>query len=218
LHKVLKKLVTKKGRRELGLCIVEGQKIVDEHRAKAVHIFERGKNIDAKLFDEVSSLETSQGIMAIVPIPAPTEITWPFLVLDGVQDPGNMGTLLRTAAAFGFKTIFSINSADVWSQKVLRAAVGTQFSLNIYELNHDEFKTISETQLKAGELYIADLGGTWQDKPEGKFGLVLGSEGQGVSQQIKQLTHKVITIKMKTGVESLNVAVAGGIIMHGWTQ
>jgi len=291
--KTLLKLTHKKYRRELGICIIEGEKIVREHAARAKAIFLREQSsppvwrggtpagcdgvvremvIPTKLFDSISSLETThgtQGILAVVPIPKPTEITFPYLVLDGIQDPGNMGTLLRTAAAFGFNTVFAINSADVWSQKVLRAGVGTQFSLNIYELNHDEFMKVFETQLKDSTLHVADVnhpvtaspchpskegseslsanykkvlgkneketnsplwrGGTavgsdgvvsgeCEKHGSSSFGLALGSEGQGISPQIKSLPHKVVTIPIKNAAESLNVAVAGGIIMHGWTQ
>jgi len=224
--KTLVRLMQKKHRREQGLCIIEGEKIVREHASNAQYVFVRenspsltkgwrgdsrdGVVLATKLFDSVTSLETSQSILAIVPIPKPREVTFPYLVLDGIQDPGNMGTILRTAAAFGFNTVFCVNCADVWSQKVLRAGVGTQFHLNVIE----GFGAIPEES----ELYIADLNGAWLDKPSGKFGLVLGNEGQGVSAAIKALPHKVVTIPMTNATESLNVAVAGGILMHAMTK
>jgi len=216
--KNLKKLTQKKYRREFGLCIIEGQNIVEEHKNSAIGVFERGRNINAKTFDAISSLDTSQGILAVVPIPKSTEVTFPYLVLDGVQDPGNMGAILRSAAAFGYNTVFCVNSTDVWSQKVLRSAVGTQFGLNVYELSFEKFSDIFQRKLNCGKLYIADLGGKWQTRPTGKFGLVLGSEGRGVSLEMKSLPHKIVTIKMKNNTNSLNVAVAGSIMLYGWSQ
>ena len=209
------KLTQKKYRREMNLCIVEGEKLVREHRERAVKIYYRkthgagapphGEYLDAKTFDALSSLETSQGVLAIVPIPKSGEVTFPYLVLDGVQDPGNVGTLLRTAAAFGFKTVFCVNCADVWSQKVIRAAMGAQFHLNI----HSEFTQVPAQSI----LYIADLGAGDFTRPTGKFGLVLGNEGQGPSSAIKSMPHTAVTIATEN-VESLNVAVAGGILMY----
>jgi len=205
--KDVQKLTQKKYRREMQLCIIEGEKLVREHEGNAIKVLRRED--DPKPFDRISSLETSQGILAVVPIPKSSDVTFPYLVLDGIQDPGNVGTILRTAAAFGFNTVFCINSADVWSQKVLRSAMGAQFHLNI----HEGFDQIPE----GSELYIADLGGTTQPRPSGKFGLVLGSEGQGISERIKSFPHKITTVPISGNVESLNVAVAGGILMHALT-
>jgi TrmH family RNA methyltransferase len=217
--KDLIKLTQKKYRSEMGLCIVEGEKLVREHGANAAAIFTRaGMGRD---FDRVSSLDTPQGILAVVPIPKPTEITFPYLVLDGVQDPGNVGTILRTACAFGFKTVFSINSADPFSQKVIRSAMGAQFNLNILDVSHAEYNTIYHEKLHISPLYIADLGGqNIQKTPSNdtNFGLVLGSEGKGISVEIKALPHKIVSVPICKNVDSLNVAVAGGILMYELTK
>jgi len=204
--KDLIKLTQKKYRREMGLCIVEGEKLVREHGTKAVAVFTR-ENL-GRDYEKITNLETPEGILAVVPIPKSSEITFPYLVLDNIQDPGNVGTLLRTALAFGFKTVFSINSADPFSQKVIRSAMGAQFNLNII----DGFAEIPAESV----LYIADLKGKMCEKPSGKFGLVLGNEGRGISAEIKSLPHKIVTIPLNSATESLNVAVAGGIIMYEW--
>ena len=206
--KDLVKLTQKKYRREMGMCIIEGEKLVREHCDRAVAVFTREQL--GKDFNRVTDLETPQGILAVVPIPKPTAVTFPYIVLDTIQDPGNVGTILRTACAFGYKTVFCINCADTWSQKVIRSAMGAQFELNIIE----GFESIP----KGSELYIADMSGTEIKKPTGKFGIAFGSEGQGISNKIKSMPHKIISIPMKNGTESLNVAVASGIIMHVWAQ
>jgi len=235
------KLTQKKFRREMRLCIIEGEKLVREHGANAVAVFykkpptpcgvpplRKGEELDEKIFRQVSNLETPEGVLAIVKIPANTEITFPYLVLDGVQDPGNVGTLLRTASAFGFKTVFCINCADVWSQKVIRSAMGTQFGLNVFDLDHDEFAKIFSAHLASSKLMLATMpnsgaspfgkggvaNGDGGFSNGGSFGIVLGSEGQGLSAQIRALPHEIVSIPMKSGVESLNVAVAGGILMY----
>jgi len=161
--------------------------------------------LSPSILKKISIFDTN--IIATIPIPKPTTPTTPFLVLDRIQDPGNMGTILRTALAFGFQTIYTIDCADPWSQKTIRSAMGAQFSLNILPFSPDK--------IKGASLYIADLGGDMSYIPPANqnFGLVLGSEGTGVSQTLKNLPHTIITIPTQS-VESLNVAVAGGIIMQ----
>ncbi|MCQ2382211.1 MAG: RNA methyltransferase, partial [Clostridia bacterium] len=138
------------------------------------------------------------------------------LVLDRVQDPGNMGTILRTALAFGFKTVFMIDCVDPYSPKVIRASSGMALRVNIIDTDYEHLP-------KDAVYYLADLDG---DKPkpihESNYGIVLGNEGQGINPIFYQMPHKVITIPMEQNCESLNVAVAGGIIMcythfYEWT-
>ena len=263
--KDLLKLTDKKWRRRMGLCIIEGEKIVRDnlHRVEQViarssrrsetHVCKSRPSISKpiasrreaaypypdsivfsdSLFNLISSLENDTGILATVKVPEPRETTSPFLVLDGIQDPGNMGTLLRTAAAFGFNTVFCIDCVDVWSPKVLRASSGVQFGLNIVETS--EFVKPDGCVLIGADCHSEPQGHTearnlgyaqTQREPEilrrsaplnDKFGIVLGSEGRGLSERVKGLVDKFVTIPMHEGVESLNVAVAGGILMYELT-
>ena len=256
IFKDLLKLTQKKYRRETGLCIVEGEKLVNEHADSAVQIFVRaGKSVTSlrgagatrqshlgfelwkknvftltdKLWNEVSGLENSSGVLAIVKIPQKRQIVYsPFssnansedtncvstyLVLDGIQDPGNVGTILRTAAAFGFNTVFCINSADVWSQKVIRAASGVQFGLDIRE--QSVFNKPNDSLLLAADMMgdnPVEIAKSLRTSKQ-QFGLVLGNEGKGISDEMKKHVDKFVTIPMSKDVESLNVAVAGGILM-----
>jgi len=227
--KALRALTTKKGRQGQGLCIIEGEKAIFENLGSVDQIFIREDKdvtpnlkdmepviLSKKLFAQITDLETCPGILATVEIPSKSEISFPFLVLDRLQDPGNMGTILRTAAAFGYQTIFVIDCVDVWSQKVLRAGMGNQFKLNIMETDY----TSLEKQTGDARLFIADMGGS--DSVYGledhNYGLVLGNEGQGVSETIKELPHTILSIPMENKVESLNVAVAGAILMYTLKQ
>lgn len=205
--KILKKLLAKKYRQEFSLCILEGEKIIQDNLDKIVKIFET---------DELRNLQTYNGRVAVAKIPVPTAPTAPFLVLDRIQDPGNMGTILRTALAFGFKTIYTIDSVDPYSPKVIRASSGMSLQLNIIDT---DYAGLPQDAL----YYIADInGGKPTPIKEKNFGIVLGNEGQGVSAEMYKLPHKIFTIPMDAGCESLNVAVAGGIIMcynkfYEWT-
>ena len=197
-NKILKKLLAKKYRQEFSLCILEGEKIINDNSDLIVKIFDE---------DTLGNLQTYHGRVAVAKIPKPTAPTTPFLVLDRIQDPGNMGTILRTAVAFGFKTIYVIDCVDPYSPKTIRASSGMALRLNIIDTDYEHLPTNVM-------YYIADLHG---DKPQpikdSNFGIVLGNEGQGISPQIYAKPHKVVTIPMEPNCESLNVAVAGGIIM-----
>lgn len=229
--KKLKSLQTAKGRARHGLCIVEGEKIIFENLELVDQIFLR-EDIEVtpnladmqpiilskKLFNEISDLETSPGIFATAQIPLTAKQSGrtplaPTLILDRIQDAGNMGTLLRTAAAFGFNNILTINCVSPFSQKVLRAGMGNQFLLNISEASFEDIKKIANDF----ELIIADMNGTpLNETPllNGNFALVLGNEGQGISKELLDLPHAKITIPMQPGTESLNVAAAGAILMY----
>ena len=205
--KILKKLLAKKYRQEFSLCILEGEKIINDNLDKVVKIFEH---------DDLKNLQTYTGRVAVAQIPQPTTPTTPFLVLDRIQDPGNMGTILRTALAFGFNTIYTLNCVDPYSPKVIRASSGMALQLNIIDT---DLAGLPQDAI----YYLADInGGKPQPIKEKNFGIVLGNEGQGIDPALYQLPHKVFTIPMSPACESLNVAVAGAIIMcynrfYEWT-
>lgn len=205
--KILKKLLAKKYRQEFSLCILEGEKIINDNLDKVVKIFEH---------DDLRNLQTYTGRVAVAKIPQPTTPTTPFLVLDHIQDPGNMGTILRTALAFGFNTIYTLSCVDPYSPKVIRASSGMALQLNIIDTDLNGLP-------RDAIYYLADInGGKPQPITEKNFGIVLGNEGQGIDPALYKLPHKVFTIPMSSVCESLNVAVAGAIIMcytkfYEWT-
>lgn len=157
------------------------------------------------------------------PLPLPFPFTRDILLLDGVQDPGNVGTLIRTAAAVGITEIWTTaDCAWVWSGKVLRAAMGGHRHVHLPGLPANAFERVSQwrnagvpvrlTQLdKSTSLFEADLSqpGIW----------LLGSEGKGVSDQWAALANQPLRIPMQAGVESLNVASAAAVCLYEqWRQ
>lgn len=135
------------------------------------------------------------------------------IYLDGVQDPGNVGTILRTALAFSYGgVILSPSCASIYSQKVISSSKGSIFHVKTYE-------NITLEYLKelGYEIVVTSLRNAidYKDyKPSGKFVLVLGSEGQGVSENSLNIATSIIKIDISSLCESLNVAIAGGILME----
>ncbi len=136
------------------------------------------------------------------------------LVLENVSDPGNVGTILRTAAATGFEAVYlSKGCADIWSQKVLRSGQGAHFYIDTFQnfdlskvknnFNGKLFGTILDE--KAKNLYETNL--------EGDIGFVMGNEGAGLSEEGKEICDEFIYIPMQSGFESLNVAVCAAMCM-----
>lgn len=164
----------------------------------------------------LSQVQEGQGVYFMAQAPAPPlpdAIQGQSLWLDRVQDPGNLGTLLRTAAAAGVDQAFlSAGCAGAWSPKVLRSAQGAHFSMRLYEevdlsLLHDSLRTpLLATSLEnAGSLYDEPL-------PR-KCAWLMGNEGQGVAPALLRLADRRVFIPQAAGVESLNVAAAAAICL-----
>lgn len=138
------------------------------------------------------------------------------LLLEDVQDPDNVGALLRSASAFNFTTVILSNkSADLYNDKTVRASKGALFDLNI--IRTDVISKAEELKSLGYKLYITDVNGSESPKLAAKSVLVLGNEGSGVSTQMKELADESLTIKT-SNVESLNVNVAGSILMYEWSK
>ena len=167
------------------------------------------------IYKSLSTLGQSTPLMAIIDIPQHQQAIDPTidtLLLDQVQDPGNVGTLLRSAAAVGIKQIITTKgTASLWSPRVLRAAMGAHFSLQVFE-NQNAIELLSEFKIPV----LA----TSSHQPQSIYSLdltqpcvwVLGNEGQGVHEDLLQQAQAV-TIPQPGGQESLNVAVAGSVCM-----
>jgi TrmH family RNA methyltransferase len=163
----------------------------------------------------VTDVETPVGILAVFPMPKldiPPQINLA-LILDGIADPGNLGTVLRSAAAAGVDVvILAPNSVDPFNPKVLRGAMGAQFRLPIRRLTWAEI----EEHYAAMPIYLADMKGevaytsvNWHEPAA----LIIGGEALGADEQARRLAKTVIHIPMASGAESLNAAVAASVIL-----
>jgi TrmH family RNA methyltransferase len=172
--------------------------------------------LDDKLFADLSELKTPTGILALIDIPqsaASIADSRYALLLEDIQDPGNLGSMLRSAAAAGCDAVFmSAGCADAWSPRVLRAAMGGHFVLRIYERQDlfcvaKEFPgTLLATSLQATRsLYECDL--------RGSVAFMIGNEGAGLSADLLNLATQQIVIPMPGKVESLNAAAATAVCL-----
>lgn len=169
--------------------------------------------VTPEIMEKISSVKTPQGIVSLCSMKEEKEIASNrVLYLDDISDPGNMGTLLRTALAFGYKdVIVSKGCCSVYNEKVLLASQGAIFDLNI---STDQDNILSN--LKGYSIYATEIKGSKnlnEIKASPKHVLVLGNEAHGVSEKILSLASERIRIDIKD-IESLNVAVAGGIAMY----
>lgn len=172
-------------------------------------------------FASAADTESPQGILVIAEIPRrePDDLPAPHrvLVLDAVQDPGNVGTILRTAAALGVDVTIALpGTVDVWNAKVVRSAMGAVFSHPVVSMAWDEAaRWLREREVP---LWAADAAGAPVSRvaadPPARLALVVANEGAGVSPPVAAVAERLVAIPMVPGAESLNVAVAAGILLY----
>lgn len=239
--KLWKKLHTAKGRKKQGQYIVEGEHLVQEvlaspNRVSYILFEAKYQDIDwvkdskpglekilisPAVVQELSQTENSQGIFAIVDMQEPVmDIKWdgrPILLVDGVQDPGNLGTIIRTADAASWGAVYlGIGTVDPYNEKVLRASQGSIWHLPLIHCDLNilvgQLKDQEEYSLVATALHQEAV--AYRDyQPKGPLALIVGNEGQGVSQALIDQADQAIYIPMPGQAESLNVAVATGILV-----
>lgn len=171
------------------------------------------------LFREVSTVKTATGLMAVVPIPSPEaipvqkrgEVERFCALLEAIQDPGNVGSILRSAAAAGASDVYLSNGcADAWSPKTLRAAMGAHFLVRI----HEGANLAEVARAFRGKVIASILGARknlYQMRLTDPVAFVFGNEGAGLSDGLLQVAHEQITIPMPGGAESLNAAAAAAV-------
>lgn len=229
-----------RGRRKSGRVLLDGMHLIETYdchcgipeeilvsdsgtgRPEIARYLERGRSartvtlLSDALFGELSTVDTPSGIMAVVPLPVAVhklDHAADTVLLDGVQDPGNVGSILRSAAAAGFRQVLlSIDCAQAWSPKTLRAAMGAHFQLDIHEDSDlPEFlaayrgQSVATTLAASVSLYSASL--------PGSLAWVFGSEGLGVRPAVLAATDRQLHIPMPGATESLNVAAAAAICL-----
>ena len=172
--------------------------------------------VDKKVIEQLSDSKTPQRVICIIEY-LPHIVEKPktnFLVLDGLQDPGNVGSLIRTACACGFEYVYLVESVRITNSKLIRSSVGTVFDIRVMELSRKEF--ITKANKWDLQIVKADMNGKsiFNFTTNDIVGVVVGNEGQGVSEEISQLCKLSVSIPMKNNVESLNASVSGSIIMY----
>ena len=215
------KLHQKKYRDLLKLFIVEGYHLYEEANKFNIikHVFTtdqeiKGDNViyvTKQILIKLAKTKTPQKVLCVCHKVKKEDLTNKVLILESIQDPGNLGTLLRSALAFNFKTIILDNTVDLYNDKVIRSTQGAMFYLNIINMKALDFINLHQEY----RIYGTSLNGIELTSiaPSKKLALILGNEGQGVTKELLSKTSDNITIKTSS-VESLNVGVAGSIIMH----
>lgn len=232
-------LKQQKFRKELSLFVVEGRKMVEELLRSNLKTdglyateaflsenpaFSSAEIVTETQMEQMSGQDTPPGILAVVHIPEQGEIVPTsriILALDGIANPGNMGTLLRTAEWFGIHDmVCSTDCVEPWNPKVVQATMGSLFRVKVWKTDLKTFLQQSQTHGKA--IYGALLQGENLFKMKGnKEGILLiGSESHGIREEILPYITHPITIPRASGsqTESLNAAVAGAILMAEMTR
>lgn len=226
-YKYISKLKQKKFRDKENSFIIESKKLVEEAISSAnldfIFLSEENKDYESnldkiilskELFTKITDMVTTDGFAAVVKKPSQREIkSKRVLLLDQINDPGNMGTIIRSAEAFGFEDIILMpKTCDIYNEKTLRASMGSIFRLNIVKKNLDEVKKLKEKYT----MVSADMSGYDINECDidGKLILAIGNEANGLSDEIRKMTDTFLKIPMKGQIESLNAAIAASIIMN----
>ena len=224
--KLIKSLRLKKNRIKSGFFIAEGEKIVDElilSNAELVNIFsisEKYKNLDNYIsikptqLEQISSLKTPNNVLGIFKIPKNSEIDYNsnIVALEDINDPGNLGTIIRLCDWFGVKNIIcSHNSVDCYNPKVVQASMGSISRVNISYIHFDDFFSVKKHNAVAADLNGIKL----KDHVFSHHQIIFfGSESKGISKKLSSYVNKKITIeRYNDNVDSLNIASSVAIIL-----
>lgn len=226
------KLHTSKGRQSQGKFIVEGlrasQSLIEEKKLKLSQIYttealaEKVKTlvptgyitlVSEAVMQKMSAAETPSGIIATFEIPSKPQLNKleAGVVLAQISDPGNMGTLIRSAAAMGYQTIVIVEGCDPWSPKVVQSTTGTIANVDIFQISWQELLE-NRGNLKLAALVVS--GGEEPNKIAKDSLIVVGNEAHGLPEEWTKGCEQKITIPMPGKTESLNAAVAGSIAMY----
>ena len=226
--KEINKLHDKKYREKSGLFLVEGLNLIScankRGLLKTLILLEGTVlpiDVDTiivsnKVMKKISRLDTPPSMMGICKIPTDSKFGEKILILDGIQDPGNLGTIIRSAVAFNMDSIILSNTCvDLYNTKVLRATQGMIFDINILRRDLKMFIPL----LKQGryKIYGTDVSGgknIRNIKLNSHFAIIMGNEGNGISEFSKSMCDEFLYIKMNENCESLNVGVATSIILY----
>lgn len=246
--KNIKKLKDKKFRDEAGVYVIEGIKMIKEAIEEKTSIkkiviceeclkagdleqkilYEIAKYdciyVNSKLYNSLTDVVAPQGILAVIAKPnKDTKINYDqdiILALDGIQDPGNLGTILRTADSVNLKQILvTKNTADAYNPKVVRSTMGAILRIKIIE-TEDLAKTLKEAKKNKFKIVATslDTNDSIYDISYNKKVIVIGNEANGVSKEIQELADNRVKIPMLGKTESLNASVATGIMLYEYVR
>ncbi|MCX7907982.1 MAG: RNA methyltransferase [Ignavibacteria bacterium] len=240
LKKFIISLKDKKKRKELGLFIAEGYKICEElyqsnyptefvviegsakeaTRELAKKFYSRGVEVYSarrQQFIQLCETETPQDIIAIAKTEhSQHEVEFPIIILDGISDPGNFGTIIRTCDWFGITTIVtSEDSVEKYNPKVIRGSMGSFFRVNI--LQKENISKFLERYKRNSKIFAATLNAETNLSnikfPENSI-IIFGNESRGISPSILELAHEKFKIEGKERTDSLNLAISVGIVLY----
>lgn len=235
LQQVKKLLTSRKAREEAGLFAADGTKLL----AEAVKYFPgletvilsdgveaqvpasvRVIRVPGDVMESVSPMQTPQGALFLCRLPEKTQFVPKagMLILDGIQDPGNLGTMLRTADALGVPVALLEGCADPYSHKVVRASMGAVFRTPVVQTSWTEVSAACRTAgIPVAVTALSDRASDIRNADVRSMAVVIGSEGQGVRREILDAADAELIIPMTPHCESLNAAVAAAIVMWQMT-
>ncbi len=228
LVKEARSLESKKFRDSLNRYLVEGVKMVNEafscgQEVLSVICTEKGLAklnlngfeptlVSEQVFEYISGEKSPQGALAILKKPQTKKCSGSCLFLDGVSDPGNVGTIIRTMACAGYNTVYlTQDSADPYSPKAVRSSMSGIYHVNTVYVDREKIKEVIDLPI-----IVADMNGVnvFEKKLKGDFCLVIGNEAHGVSDVVRNIATTTVKIPMREGMESLNAGVSAGILMY----
>ena len=236
LQQVKKLLSSRKAREEAGLFVSDGVKLLQEAvrwwpGLETVILSEgveaevpesvRVVTVPEDVMASISPMQTPQGALFLCRLPEKT----PFapkpgmLLLDGIQDPGNLGTILRTADALQIPVALLEGCVDPYSHKVVRSSMGAVFRMDVVQTTWEQAQTAcKEAGIPIGVTALTDTALDLRQAPLNKLAVVIGSEGQGVRKEILDSAGQALIIPMNPNCESLNAAIAAAIVMWQMKQ
>ena len=214
-------------RRHLGLALIIGHKMVSELAPLNTLIIRSDLDpshyppatttyvVTDSILKKITGLQQPEGVSALIPLPTPTQLDCHtnILVLDHISDPGNLGTLLRTALGLGFDGAYLINCVDPFNDKALRASMGAAFKLPVQFGQTADFLSFLQQASFTGVAATLNGSALQGFKKPSKMALIIGNESHGIDPAIQKICQ-CVTIPLEPSIESLNAAVAGGILLY----
>lgn len=236
LQQVRRLLTSRRAREEAGLFVADGTKLLQEavrwwpgldtvivadgvEVTVPAHV--RLVQIPQDVMESISPMQTPQGALFLCRLPENKEfVPKPgMLLLDGIQDPGNLGTILRTADALDIPVALLEGCADPYGHKVVRASMGAVFRVPVVQTTWEAAKAAcKQKEISIGVTALSDRAEDVRRAPLHMMAVVIGSEGQGVRREILETAQKELIIPMNSHCESLNAAIAAAIVMWQMRQ